>query len=76
MLALAQSGEINTARSAKYLLHVRYKELEKLDWRSMNAAALRARSLLRENKDLFSRVDSPAPGYTGDRWYFSAGFYE
>ncbi len=76
LLALAQSGEINTARSAKYLLHVRYKELEKLDWRSMNAAALRARSLLWANKDLFSRVDSPAPGYTGDRWYFSADYYE
>ncbi|MDD6176084.1 MAG: DUF4173 domain-containing protein [Firmicutes bacterium] len=76
LLTLAQSEETDTARSAKYLLHVRYDELEKLDWRSMNAASIRAKSLLQANKDLFLGVDSPAPGYTGDRWYFSAGFYE
>jgi hypothetical protein len=76
LLALAQSGESNTARSAKYLLHVRYEELGRLDWRSMNAATLRAKSLLEKNRDLFWNVNSPASGYTGSRWYFSPDHYE
>ena len=71
LLVLAQSGEINTARSAKYLLHVRYEELSDLDWRSMNAATLRAKSLLESNKELFWEVNLPASSYTGSSEYFS-----
>ena len=76
LITLAQSGEVNTARSARYLLHVRYEEICKLDWRSMNVSTLRAKALLEANKDLFSKVNSPASSYTGSRGYFSSDRYE
>lgn len=60
LLQLAQSENGDTARDAKYLLHMRYEELSGLDWRSMNISTLRARSLLEKNKELFIEVASSA----------------